>query len=69
MGCYNSLVIPDNLKSGAYAMKLKVGTNGSQLSEEYIVFFVSEDQKQKYVFISNRSYLAYANEKLSFELK
>ena len=65
----NSLVIPDNLKSGAYAMKLKVGTNGSQLSEEYIVFFVrAKVPKAKICFLfPTASYLAYANEKLSFE--
>ena len=65
----NSLTIPDNLKSGAYAMRLKAGTNGSQLSEEYIVFFVrAKVPKAKICFLfPTASYLAYANEKLSFE--
>ena len=65
----NSLIIPENLKSGAYAMKLKAGTNGSQLSEEYIVFFVrAKVPKAKICFLfPTASYLAYANEKLSFE--
>jgi N,N-dimethylformamidase len=63
-----TFTIPDNLKSGVYAFRLRAG-NGKGLGEEYIVFFVrAKNPKAKICFlVPTASYLAYANEKLSFE--
>ena len=64
----NSMTIPEDLKSGVYAIRLRSGP-GTGLSEEYIVFFVRPKKpKSKICFlVPTASYLAYANEKLSFE--
>lgn len=64
----NSMQIPGDLKSGVYALRLRAGS-GKGLGEEYIVFFVRPTQPSaKLCFlIPTASYLAYANEKLSFD--
>ena len=63
-----TFTLPANLKSGVYAFRLRAG-NGKGLGEEYIVFFVrAKKPKAKICFlVPTASYLAYANEKLSFE--
>ena len=63
-----TFTLPENLKSGVYAFRLRAG-NGKGLGEEYIVFFVrAKNPKAKICFlVPTASYLAYANEKLSFE--
>ena len=64
----NSMVIPKDLKSGAYAIRLRIG-KGTGLSEEYIVFFVrpSKPSAKLCFLVPTASYLAYANESLSFD--
>lgn len=63
-----TLTIPDTLRSGAYAMRLKAG-DGKGLSEEYIVFFVRAAKPTAPILflVPTASYLAYANEHLSFD--
>ena len=63
-----TFTLPENLKSGVYAFRLRAGS-GKGLGEEYIVFFVrAKKPKAKICFlVPTASYLAYANEKLSFE--
>ncbi|MDQ0332973.1 N,N-dimethylformamidase [Mesorhizobium sp. YL-MeA3-2017] len=63
-----SVTLPSSLKSGAYAMRLRAGP-GTGLGEEYVVFFVRPSKpKAKLAFIfPTASYLAYANEHLSFD--
>ena len=63
-----SMRVPENLKSGAYAARLRSG-DGIGLGEEYIVFFVRPVRpRAKLCFlVPTASYLAYANEKLSFD--
>ncbi len=63
-----SMQIPADLKSGVYAMRLTAGT-GVGLAEEHVVFFVRPSQPTcKLCFlVPTASYLAYANEKLSFD--
>jgi N,N-dimethylformamidase len=60
-------VVPD-LKSGAYAIRLRLG-DGKGLREEYIVFFVRPKQPKAPIafLVPTGSYLAYANEHLSFD--
>jgi N,N-dimethylformamidase len=60
--------IPDDLRSGAYAIRLRAG-DGKGLGEEYIVFFVRAKQPKSALamLIPTGSYLAYANEHLSFD--
>ncbi|MGI9487852.1 MAG: N,N-dimethylformamidase beta subunit family domain-containing protein [Geminicoccaceae bacterium] len=62
-----NFTVPD-LKSGAYAVRLRAG-RGEGLGEEYIVFFVRPSvPKAKIAFlVPTASYLAYANEHLSFD--
>jgi N,N-dimethylformamidase len=64
----NSIEIPKDLKSGVYALRLRVG-GGKGLGEEYIVFFVRPKKPSaKLCFlVPTGTYLAYANEHLSFE--
>jgi N,N-dimethylformamidase len=64
----NRLTVPDSLKSGAYAVRLR-GGDGHGLGEEYIVFFVRAGRpKAPIAFLApTASYLAYANEHLSFD--
>lgn len=61
------LVVPD-VRSGPYAVRLRVG-DGHGLREEYVVFFVrAKVPKAKIAFlVPTASYLAYANEHLSFD--
>lgn len=61
------MVVPE-LCSGVYAMRLRAG-DGKGLGEEYIVFFVRAARpKAKICFlVPTASYLAYANEHLSFD--
>ncbi len=63
-----SLTLPETLRSGAYAMRLRAGT-GKGLGEEYIVFFVRpKTPTGPIAFLApTASYLAYANEHLSFD--
>ncbi|GJE29387.1 LamG domain-containing protein [Methylobacterium organophilum] len=67
-GVTRTLTLPDNLKSGAYAIRLRAGP-GRGLAEEYVVFFVrAKVPKAPVAFlIPTGSYLAYANEHLSFD--
>ena len=62
-----NFTVPD-LKSGAYAVRLRAG-RGEGLGEEYIVFFVRPAKpRAKIAFlVPTASYLAYANEHLSFD--
>ena len=64
----NRMTIPDDLKSGVYAIRLRVGP-GEGISEEYIVFFVRpKTPSAKLAFlVPTASYLAYGNESLSFD--
>ncbi len=64
----NSMTIPEDLKSGVYALRLRAG-EGKGLGEEYIVFFVRPKKPKSNIcfLVPTASYLAYANEKLSFE--
>ena len=60
--------LPADLRSGAYAVRLRAG-DGKGLGEEHIVFFVRPTQpKGRVCFLApTASYLAYANEHLSFD--
>ncbi|MEQ8659570.1 MAG: LamG domain-containing protein, partial [Gammaproteobacteria bacterium] len=62
------LTLPADLASGVYAMRLRAGP-GSGLGEEYIVFFVraAHPRAKVAMLIPTASYLAYANEHLSFD--
>ena len=64
----NSMDIPADLKSGVYAIRLRIG-DGHGLGEEYIVFFVrpSKPSAKLCFLVPTASYLAYANERLSFD--
>lgn len=64
----NAMEIPKDLKSGVYAVRLRVG-DGKGLGEEYIVFFVRPAKPTGRVcfLVPTASYLAYANERLSFD--
>lgn len=63
-----TLKLPGDLRSGAYAMRLRAGP-GTGLAEEYIVFFVRPKTPKAPIalLIPTASYLAYANEHLSFD--
>jgi N,N-dimethylformamidase len=60
-------VVP-KLKSGAYAIRLRLG-DGKGLREEYIVFFIRPRKPNAPIafLVPTGSYLAYANEHLSFD--
>lgn len=62
------MVIPGNLKSGIYAIRLRVGP-GISIAEEYIVFVVraAKPGGQLCFLVPTASYLAYGNESLSFD--
>lgn len=62
------MTIPEDLPSGIYAVRLRVGP-GTGIAEEYIVFVVrSARPKAKLCFlVPTASYLAYGNESLSFD--
>jgi N,N-dimethylformamidase len=63
-----TFMIPADLRSGAYAMRLRAG-DGRGLGEEYIVFFVRPALPRAPILflVPTASYLAYANEHLSFD--
>jgi N,N-dimethylformamidase len=63
-----TLTIPETLRSGAYAMRLRAG-DAKGLGEEYIVFFVRAAKPTAPILflVPTASYLAYANEHLSFD--
>lgn len=63
-----SFTIPRDLKSGVYAIRLRAGP-GVGLAEEYVVFFVRPvTPRGRLAFLApTGSYLAYANEHLSFD--
>lgn len=63
-----SVRLPTDLKSGAYAMRLRAGP-GTGLGEEYCVFFVRPLTAKAPIALlfPTASYLAYANEHLSFD--
>jgi N,N-dimethylformamidase len=63
-----SLTVPADLKSGVYAMRLRIGP-GTGIAEEYVVFFVrpAKPSARLCFLVPTASYLAYANEKLSFD--
>ncbi|MEE3293995.1 MAG: N,N-dimethylformamidase beta subunit family domain-containing protein, partial [Pseudomonadota bacterium] len=62
------LTIPENLKSGVYAIRLRAG-DGTGLGEEYLVFFVRAKTPKAPIalLIPTASYLAYANDHLTFD--
>ena len=64
-----SLTVPDGLRSGVYAARLRVDGESSAEKEDYIPFFVrppKEGSKAKIALImSTCSYMAYANDNLS----
>jgi N,N-dimethylformamidase len=64
----NTLRIPADLRSGAYAVRLRAG-EGHDLGEEYLVFFVRAATPRAPIcfVVPTASYLAYANERLSFD--
>jgi N,N-dimethylformamidase len=63
-----SVRLPETLRSGAYAMRVRAG-DGKGLGEEYIVFFVRpKSPSGRIAFLApTASYLAYANECRSFD--
>lgn len=63
-----TVTLPDNLRSGCYAIRLRAGP-GNGLAEEYVVFFVRPKVAKGKVALlfPTASYLAYANEHLSFD--
>jgi N,N-dimethylformamidase len=63
-----SLKLPDTLRSGVYGVRLRAGA-GHGLGEEYLVFFVRPKTPTGRIafLIPTASYLAYANERLSFD--
>lgn len=64
----HTLTVPEDLPSGVYAMRLRAGP-GTGLAEEYVVFFVRAKTPRAKVamLMPTASYLAYANERLSFD--
>nr|MCS5555192.1 hypothetical protein [Arenicellales bacterium] len=62
------LTIPENLKSGVYAIRLRAG-DATGLGEEYLVFFVRATTPRAPIalLIPTASYLAYANDHLTFD--
>lgn len=65
-----SLKLPETLRSGVYAMRLRAG-NGKGLGEEYIVFFVRpKSPTARIAFLApTATYIAYANERLSTDAR
>ncbi|MEQ8651602.1 MAG: LamG-like jellyroll fold domain-containing protein [Kiloniellales bacterium] len=64
----NRMQIPEGLRSGIYAVRLRIGP-GEGISEEYIVFVVRPAKPKAALcfLVPTASYLAYANESLSFD--
>jgi N,N-dimethylformamidase len=63
-----TVTLPESLKSGVYAFRLRAG-DGKGLGEEYVIFFVRPIKPKGRVafLVPTASYLAYANEHLSFD--
>lgn len=63
-----TLKLPDDLRSGVYAMRLRAG-DGKGLAEDYVVFFVRpKTPSARIAFLApTASYLAHANERVSFD--
>ena len=63
-----TIILPETLRSGAYAVRLRAN-GGKGLGEEYVVFFVRAKKPTAPIalLIPTASYLAYANEHLSFD--
>src|SRR5262249_23697258 len=63
-----SLTIPDDLRSGVYAVKLAAG-DGRGLAEEYTPFFVRPAAPRAPIclLMPTASYLAYANSQTPFD--
>jgi N,N-dimethylformamidase len=64
----NRMTTPTDLKSGIYAVRLRIGP-GIGIAEEYIVFVVrpAKPNAKLCFLVPTASYLAYANESLSFD--
>jgi N,N-dimethylformamidase len=64
----NRMTVQTGLKSGIYAMRLRIGS-GTGIAEEYIVFVVrpAKPAGKLCFLVPTASYLAYANEALSFD--
>lgn len=64
----NRMIVPENFKSGIYAVRLRIGP-GVSIAEEYIVFVVraAKPAGKLCFLVPTASYLAYGNETLSFE--
>lgn len=64
----NRMQIPADLPSGIYAIRLRIGA-GTGIMEEYIVFVVrpARPTGRLCFLVPTASYLAYANESLSFD--
>jgi N,N-dimethylformamidase len=64
----NRMTVPTSLKSGIYAVRLRIGA-GTGIAEEYIVFVVrpARPTSKLCFLVPTASYLAYANETLSFD--
>lgn len=62
------VVVPE-LRSGAYALRLRLGDGAHPLREEYVPFFVRARVPRAPIafLVPTCSYLAYANEHLSFD--
>jgi hypothetical protein len=62
------MTVPADLKSGIYAMRLRIGP-GTGIAEEYIVSVVrpAKPTAKLAFLVPSASYLAYANESLSFD--
>ncbi len=63
-----TFTVPADLKSGIYAMRLRIGP-GTGIAEEYIVFVVrpAKPTGKLCFLVPTASYLAYGNESLSFD--
>ncbi|MEG6508857.1 N,N-dimethylformamidase beta subunit family domain-containing protein [Methyloligella sp. 2.7D] len=60
--------LPEKIRSGAYAMRLRSG-DGTGLAEEYVVFFVRPKKPTGRIafLFSTATYLAYANERFALD--
>jgi N,N-dimethylformamidase len=67
--CDFSLTLPENLKSGVYSVRLRIGGKSTPETEDYIPFFVKPPQGKttaKIAFIApTNSYMAYSNDNLA----
>ncbi|MEI5997920.1 LamG domain-containing protein [Paraburkholderia bengalensis] len=62
------ITLPDDLKSGVYAVRLRIH-DGKKMNEEYVIFFVRarSPSAKLCLLVPTQSYLAYANEHLSLD--